>query len=323
MYRIRVSSHTDIGDKKETNQDSILTKCDVINGHHVGMFIVADGCGGLSYGDQISHLIISYFSRVWSNELKEILKDKRISSQKVNDILEKAICDINIGAKSFGEQVGSKVGSTLSLLLTIDNRYYIKNVGDSRVYLFRKRKLKKLTEDQSLVAEKVRNGELTEEEAKNFKKKNVLTMCIGVFDTIYTYSTSGTIKNNDIFLICCDGFHNQIDNQKIVDVIRDKRMEFEKKCEFLRLSIPDGQATDNVSSIIVHIKKSDNKGILIAVISLVLIALLCFMLRHPLLHLLDRQLSKLVNDAQISCSICGKTFGSGLISCFNEERKCG
>ena len=308
MYNVKISSHTDIGDKKETNQDSIFSKYDVVNGHNVGMYIVADGCGGLSYGDEISNLVVTYFSRVWSNELKDLLKNKRIASKQIDDILEKAIKDINVTAKNFGEQVGSKVGSTLSLLLTIDNNYYIKNVGDSRVYLLRKRKLTKLTEDQSLVAEKIRSGELTEEEAKNFKKKNVLTMCIGVFDTIHTYSKTGKIKNGDTFLLCCDGFHNQIDNHKVIDVIRDKKIDFERKCEVLRNAIPKGQASDNVSSIVVNIKIPSRKRILLLLTIIILIISWFLFLKHALVHWAYWEMSKSWRDMPISCPVCGEQF---------------
>ena len=173
---IEVSSHTDIGDVKQTNQDCIFTKSDIINGHLVGLFIVADGCGGLSYGEEISNLVVTHFSRVWNHELKVLLANRKIKQNDIEELLENAIRDINGGALAFSRQVESKVGSTVSLLLTIDNQYYIKNIGDSRIYLLRGKKILQLTEDQSLVADMIRNGEITKEEAKNFKKKNVLTM---------------------------------------------------------------------------------------------------------------------------------------------------
>ena len=125
---IEISSHTDIGDAKQTNQDCILAKSDNINGHLVGLFIVADGCGGMSFGEEISNLIVTHFSRVWNHELKELLQNKVIKENEVDELLENAIKDINDGALNFSSQVESRVGSTLSLLLTIDKRYYIKNM---------------------------------------------------------------------------------------------------------------------------------------------------------------------------------------------------
>lgn len=276
MFNIKISSHTDIGDVKKTNQDCIFSKNDVINGHSVGLFIVADGCGGLAYGEEISNLVVTHFSRVLNHELKELLQHNIINANAVDELLEKAIRDINDGALAFSHQVDSKVGSTVSLLLTIDNRFYIKNVGDSRIYLLRGKHIKQLTEDQSLVADMVRNGELTIEEAKTFKKKNILTMCIGVFEEIKTYSKNGKIKNNDTFVLCCDGLHNHVSSEKMVQIINNKNISFENKAEEMRMSIESGIANDNVSAIICKFSKAKNPRAKWLISLLVVFALAAF-----------------------------------------------
>jgi len=196
--------------------------------------------------------------------------------------LEKAIRDINAGALAFSHQVDSKVGSTVSLLLTIDNRFYIKNVGDSRIYLLRDKNITQLTEDQSLVADMIRNGEITKEEAKNFKKKNVLTMCIGVFDEIRTYSRNGKIRAGDKFLLCCDGVHNHISPEKMIEIVKNKKSPFEGKAEEVRNAIEPGMANDNVSTVICRftkMKKSLNTGWIIAFVIVILLGLAAFIFR--------------------------------------------
>lgn len=309
MYLFKVDAHTDVGDKKETNQDSIFSKFDTVNGHSVGLFIVADGCGGLAYGEEISNLVVTYFSRVWSNELKMLLYQKIIVSNDIDDLLENAIMEINNSAKSFGSQVNSKVGSTLSLLLIIDKRYYIKNIGDSRVYLVRKNKIIKLTEDQSLVADMIRNGELTKEEAKTFKRKNVLTMCIGIFDTVYTYSKNGKLKKNDKFLICCDGVHNCVDEPDMLRIVKQKNES--NKAENIRNAIPKGKANDNVSSIVVSINETRKtiikRRVKQAVLLLILLLVLLFW--HPTYHVMIE--IRHIYDMYWSetCNICGERLG--------------
>ncbi len=255
MMNIKVSSHTDIGDKKQTNQDSILVKTGIIENKAVGLYIVADGCGGLAFGEEISNLIVTHFSRIWKNELHTVLAKKKYKDKEIDELLEKAISEINASAKNFGNQIESSVGSTLSLLLTIEKKYYIKNIGDSRIYINRNGKLIQLTEDQSLVADMLRNGELTNEEAKNFKQKNVLTMCVGVFEEIRVYSKTGKIKHNDVFLLCCDGVHNKVSPEKLIEIIKDKKGVFENKAEVIRNAIEPGKATDNVSSVICRYTK--------------------------------------------------------------------
>lgn len=270
MFKIDVSAHTDIGDIKQTNQDCIFARNETVNNRDAGLFIVADGCGGMAYGEEISKLAVTYFSRVWSNDLKALLEEKKIKHSRVDEILENAIKEINQGALLFSRQVNSKVGSTLSLLLTIDNTYYIKNIGDSRVYRIRGKKMQQLTEDQSLVAELLRNGEITAEEARNFNRKNVLTMCIGVFDELHTFTTRGKIRSGDSFLICCDGLHNHMEEDAAIGVIKGKS-DFESRAQQLRELIPAGCANDNVSSVICRFKKK------IKLLPIIIAAVICLL----------------------------------------------
>ncbi len=304
MFNIETSSHTDIGDVKQTNQDCIFSKSDVVGNHTVGLFIVADGCGGLAYGEEISNLVVTHFSRVWNHELKALLQHHIIKAHDVDELLEKAIRDINAGALAFGHQVDSKVGSTVSLLLTIDNRFYIKNVGDSRIYLLRDKNITQLTEDQSLVADMIRNGEITKEEAKNFKKKNVLTMCIGVFDEIRTYSKNGKIKAGDKFFLCCDGVHNHISPEKMIEIVKNKKSPFEGKAEEIRNAIEPGMANDNVSTVICRFtktKKSKNKWWIISLIILLLLVMTAIIFKNNILSYWD-EMTRTIGG----CRVCGK-----------------
>jgi len=314
MFNIEISSHTDIGDVKQTNQDCIFSKSDIMNNHSVGLFIVADGCGGLSYGEEISKLVVTHFSRVWNHELKTLLQHHIIKAHDVDELLEKAIRDINAGALAFSHQVDSKVGSTVSLLLTIDNRFYIKNVGDSRIYLLRDSKITQLTEDQSLVADMIRNGEITKEEAKNFKKKNVLTMCIGVFDEIKTYSKSGKIKPGDKFLLCCDGVHNHISPEKMIEIVRNKKSPFEGKAEELRNVIEQGMANDNVSTVICRFSKIKRKSKLKWILAILLVIIIAFAgwLMYSWDHIQEHIKCMMFIPGK-TCSICGEYIGSSSV----------
>jgi len=275
MYNINISSHTDVGDVKKTNQDSILVRTGTVNGHSTGLFIVADGCGGLEFGEEISNLITTHFSRIWNDELSKIIPEKKCDMQEVESFFDKALYDVNDRAIAFGEQVSGKVGSTVSLLFVVYNKYIIKNIGDSRVYLQRGKMLSQITEDQSLVAELVRSGEITKEEAKNYKKKNVLTMCVGMFEDLKIHSRRGVVKNGDTFLLCCDGIHNQVSPETVTAVLKDKGIAFENKAYELRRTIPYGSANDNVSAVICQFyKKQNKKKLLIGTAIAILIILL-------------------------------------------------
>ena len=251
MLIIFTAAYTDMGDLKQVNQDALFYQTGIIGNRRVGLFIIADGCGGLAFGEEISQLAVNYFGRFWDRELRELLKSKKLSGERVDAFLEKAIREINKIALEFGKQMGQQVGTTLSLLLTVNRDYYIKNIGDSRIYLIRKKQIRRLTEDQSLLAGMLRNKEITTEEAKNFPKKNVLTMCVGVFADLKIYSNAGKVKSKDLFLLCFDGLYNYIpgDAWQIL-LAKPGREELPVMADKLRKSIPSGEAKDNVSIIL-------------------------------------------------------------------------
>lgn len=265
MYEIRTVCHTDVGDLRKKNQDSIFAQVEKIDGQDVGLFIVADGCGGLSSGDQVSRLATSHFSLFWHERIHSVLGLK-IAEERlaVNDLLENSIRDINQMALNFGNQMGSKVGSTLSLLLSIDNRYYVKNLGDSRIYLIRRRRMRQLTQDQSLVADMIRNGKISLEESEKFKRKNVLTMCIGFYDEAKSFSASGKIKSGDLFMLCSDGFYNCVDEHEILSGIKKYGVS-DELLHRLRKSVPHGKARDNISVILCAYERKRKWRFLLAV----------------------------------------------------------
>ncbi len=254
MKKILTSVYSGTGDVRKENQDSFLCKTGKIGRHTAGLFIVADGCGGLADGAQISKLITASFNNFWDTELAALLQNRRINKDEVNTILERRLENINREALAFGNQMGAKVGSTISLMLVIDTVYYIKNIGDSRIYRVRYG-MKQLTEDQTLVADMVRNGEITPEEAKTHKKRHVLSMCMGYFERLRIYSVSGLIHRCDNYIICCDGLYNYLSSKDMRStVFRRRTSRFESVAGDMRNMIKKGAARDNVTVIVLRFK---------------------------------------------------------------------
>ena len=256
VYTYGVSS--DRGDVRTENQDSVLCLTAAVNGSPAALFLVADGMGGLSYGSQISQFIVSQFSCWWEQDFLQMMTVGNDSDEDIKELLEQEIWDINQSVLRFKEETQCRTGSTLSLLLLYQEKYYIKNVGDSRVYLFRTGQFTRLTEDQSLVAQMVREGRMTEEEARVSKKKNVLTMCIGMFQIPQSYFASGAIHAGDQFLVCSDGFYNPLADEELIGTLGQTGRSVQGKVEILRESIQPGMATDNVSVILVEAEDTEN-----------------------------------------------------------------
>ena len=254
MKKILTSVYTGNGDRRRQNQDSVFCKTEKVRGKTVGLFIVADGCGGMANGKLISDLVTSSFARLWDEKLLPMFAEKKVRAADIHNTLDKEMENINSNTLEFCRRIGERGGSTVSLLLIINTRYFIKNVGDSRVYRVR-RGIKQLTQDQTLTADMVKSGELSAKEAANHKKRNVLSMCIGYPGKLKIYSVSGRIFRGDNFVVCCDGFYNCLNNKTIKRYIKRCRGKyFENAAAEMRNMIEPGSASDNVSVILARCK---------------------------------------------------------------------
>ena len=260
--KFSVSALCETGLVKKTNQDNILVKIGEENGNEFGLFIVADGMGGLSHGDSASSLIIDEFSKWWSDWLPQILMQECNNiSHKISKSLDSMILKTNSMIIDLGNLLNTKIGSTLSLLFLYKNSYIIKHVGDSRIYIVNN-KVDLLTEDHSWVHDQVKEARLTPEEAKSHPKRNVLTNCIGIYENVEWFDKSSFYSPNDSFILCSDGFHNYIEDNEILESIS-------RYVDTLEISIDDvikcfyetikkRGAGDNVSIIIVCNNNKNN-----------------------------------------------------------------
>ena len=250
-WKIDFGSLCEIGDRKPTNQDNVFVAADMIDNKRVGLFVVADGVGGLKCGEDISMLIVGYFKR-WF----EMLKERNSVPENVLAEINSCVVTINKAAYDFAVSKGEKMGSTIALLMTVEDKYYLCNVGDSRVYRICGGELFQLSYDHSYTAELVRRGELSPQDAENHPKRNVITMCIGTNTNINPFYASGDCSKQDMFLVCSDGFYNFSDKTQAGALFADKKLHPSDKVQYLRQTIPQGNARDNVSIILVEMKKT-------------------------------------------------------------------
>ena len=241
-----VSSHSDSGDKRPFNEDRILVKKYTVLGKTWGMFLVADGLGS-NHNKVASQIIIEQLSKWWDNDLATILSfsfEPEIVFARLDETLAK------INEEIFLLESEKKIGSTLSLLLMMEDRYIIRHVGDSRIYVLnRETGIRQLTQDHSYVAAQVAAGLMTAEEAKVHPRRNVITRCIGMKRSVSMFSHEGIVGENDVFLLCTDGFYKLISEDAILDVVFNNRLQTPEKVRILRNCIKN--AHDNVSIILV------------------------------------------------------------------------
>lgn len=252
MMGLEYGAVSDRGDRRSENQDSMICFAGEMEGHMTGLFAVADGMGGLEYGGQVSRYITRQFDRWRREDFRQMLRAGRDGPEDIQELLEQEIWEINQSVLRFKNEAQCRAGSTLSLLFLYRGRYYVKNLGDSRIYLMRGGVLRRLTEDQSVAAQMVRERRMTEEEARNSRQKSVLTMCVGMCQVPLSFTADGQVCPDDQFLLCSDGLYNPLADAQMEQVLC-RPCTGQEKADSLRRMIPLLQADDNVSCIVVRV----------------------------------------------------------------------
>ena len=253
-----IGNSCDTGDMRKINEDRVLVKKCLYNDEEWGLFTVADGMGGMSRGGEASQIIIDVLSDWWENTLPVL--QGLVEPDLVIDSLDKAIEAANTQVVAI--QSGKMIGSTLSLLFMIGRKYTTRHVGDSRIYMLnREYGIRQLTTDHSYVAEQVKQGNLTQNEARIHPKRNAITKCIGMKNMPVLCKQQGTCKIGDILLLCSDGFYGLVSDAAILDTVFDSPPFMEEKIIALRNRITKGKAHDNVSIILVYPTDADETEI--------------------------------------------------------------
>ena len=209
------SAVTDIGISKKTNQDSMCLKIVNTKNHgQITMVVICDGMGGLEKGELASATVIRTFVNWFEKELPSKLDS--YSWHALSAEWDKMIKEQNYRILEYGKTIEANLGTTVSAMLIIEDKYMIAHVGDSRVYEV-SGETKQLTEDQTYVAREVKRGLMSAEEAKVHPKKSVLLQCVGASRTVAPDILFGEIVPNTVFLLCSDGFRNLLTTDEIYE----------------------------------------------------------------------------------------------------------
>lgn len=208
--QLEVWCRTDKGLKRESNQDSFL-----IN-HDLGLYIVADGMGGHSGGEVASSMAVQVVEEVIS-KIKKSKNPPRDDLMRAYEEASRRIFDQ--AAHKNPELVG--MGTTMVATWQVGDSMFIGNVGDSRVYLFRRPHLWQVTEDHSLINEQLRNGMLREDQIKQFVGKNVITRSVGYERDVIADILERPLLSGDCFLLCSDGLSGLVSDVELERILNE------------------------------------------------------------------------------------------------------
>src|ERR671937_802741 len=177
---------TDPGRKRRRNEDAYVVE--------PPLFAVADGMGGAQAGELASSLAAQAVSEEDAGGGGE---------ERVVELIQQA--NRRVYQRSSEDAAVSGMGTTMTVALVEDSRIFFAHVGDSRAYLIRGCQLEQLTEDHSLVAELVRSGKLSPDEADTHPQRSVVTRALGTDPDVDVDMFSVETQAGDVFLICSDG----------------------------------------------------------------------------------------------------------------------
>lgn len=240
---------TDCGKVRSHNEDSVII---VKNMKDEYLMAVADGMGGHSAGEIASSITISYISKHFKDTFMSLTKQEAI------DWLKETVKEINslIFRYAADHPESKGMGTTLVLALVTKEYILIGNIGDSSGFVMKDDSLHKVTYDHTLVNLLVTAGELTEEEAVNHPKKNVLMRALGANDPIDIDIFDCDMEISDI-LLSSDGLTNMLDNKNIEKVLLSDLLIEDKVIKLINKANNRG-GTDNISVAYLNLKEGED-----------------------------------------------------------------
>ncbi len=239
---IKAFSITDIGKKRQLNQDFVFTS-ELPLGSLPNLFVVADGMGGHKAGDFASKYTVKTM-------IEEVVRSK---DDRPVEILRNAIKSANEfvrrKARDDANMVG--MGTTVVAATYKEDVLYVANVGDSRLYVVNE-SISQITRDHSLVEEMVRIGSLDREAARNHPDKNIITRAVGATEYVNVDFFEVSLKPGDIVLMCTDGLTNMMEDSAIHEILL-KKTSLEMKAKELVDGANDNGGSDNIAVVLVEL----------------------------------------------------------------------
>jgi len=224
--------HTDVGRRRSSNEDAFVVD------DTLGLYVVADGMGGHSAGEIASQQAIETLHNMIMREREALTEleqlhsdhdardpDEQIATSAVarraQRILESAVQHATYMVFGMAENDPERkgMGTTLSALFLCGDIGLTAQVGDSRVYRVRGDAAVQITEDHTLIAWQLKQGMITEEEARNSPQKNVITRAVGSRDYVQVDSRCLHVEAGDTFLLCSDGVHGYFEADELAQVM--------------------------------------------------------------------------------------------------------
>lgn len=239
---MKAYAKTDIGSKRSMNQDYMYCNTEPVGGFQ-NLLIVADGMGGHRAGDYASRLCV-----------ETMVQSLEKSAHKTPvSLFEEAVTAAN---KAVFEESASHVeyegmGTTVVACTLEENTLYIANIGDSRLYLIRDG-IEQITDDHSLVEEMVKQGNITESEARIHPQKNIITRALGINEEVQADFFEIDVEQGDVIMLCSDGLSNMIEDEDMEYIVKNSDT-LQTAAESLVARANENGGNDNITVVLAEV----------------------------------------------------------------------
>ena len=228
---------TDRGRKRSSNEDAFGISV------QSGVYVVCDGMGGAAAGEVASAMAVDQVMRQLTERLD--LPQPQEAEQAIH------FANQAILLRSQRDRSLAGMGTTLVALIATETRLWVLNVGDSRCYRLRDRKLEQITLDHSLVEEQVREGRMTSAEALRSPLRNMITRALGTQANVTPDTFALEPEPGDLFLLCSDGLTRELADPLIESILLND-LPLDELCAQLIKAANKAGGHDNITCILVR-----------------------------------------------------------------------
>ncbi len=250
--RIEAGARTDLGRVRRNNEDCYQVQ------PALNLYVLSDGMGGEAHGEVASNLavetIIAHCQQAENSRTTPIFGE---SQPDVSERTNRLTSAVHLANRKVFEMASANaghkgMGATIVAAWIEGQRLSLAHVGDSRAYLLRAGTLDQLTADHSLVAEKVRIGILTPQEADASEMQSVLTRAVGTHENVEVDADEQMLLAGDALLLCSDGLSRMVTDPEIASTILTSTSAQNAADRLVDLANENG-GVDNVSVIVLRI----------------------------------------------------------------------
>lgn len=248
--RLQVAQHTDIGCKRSSNEDNLLAVLpeDPRTLKNKGaLFVVADGMGGHSHGERASELAVSALREFYYRDDEEDIGLSLVQAIREANTL---IYDENVSRADASDPT-SGMGTTCVAAVLQQNSLVVANVGDSRMYVIHDGQIRQVSQDHSLVADMVRAGLLTAEQANRHEQRNVIYRALGTEPDVEVDIFEEAVEGGDALILCTDGLSGLVDEEDMLQIVETYQPEESVRQLIARANAAGGP--DNITAIVVRV----------------------------------------------------------------------